>query len=146
MAKINEIQDLWEQDCIIDNNHLDDESIKTAKLHAKYINMLMETKLGISKRKIEISTLKRNKYRYYKGEMTRQELLDQGWDQWLYAKPLKYELEQLLEGDSDLVSMNLRLEYLEATLYLLESILKSIADRTWSIRNSISYKSFLAGV
>ena len=51
----------------IDNNHLDDESIKTAKLHAKYINMLMETKLGISKRKIEISTLKRNKYRYYKG-------------------------------------------------------------------------------
>jgi hypothetical protein len=146
MAKINEIQDLWEQDCIIDNNHLDDESIKTAKLHAKYINMLMETKLGISKRKIEISTLKRNKYRYYKGEMTRQELLDQGWDQWLYAKPLKYELEQLLEGDSDLVTMNLRLEYLEATLYLLESILKSIADRTWSIRNSISYKSFLAGV
>ena len=146
MAKINEIQDLWEQDCIIDNNHLDDESIKTAKLHAKYINMLMETKLGISKRKIEISTLKRNKYRYYKGEMTRQELLDQGWDQWLYAKPLKYELEQLLEGDSDLVAMNLRLEYLEATLYLLESILKSIADRTWSIRNSISYKSFLAGV
>ena len=146
MTTITEIQDLWEQDCIIDNNHLDDESIKTAKLHAKYINMLMETKLGISKRKIEISTLKRNKYRYYKGEMTRQELLDQGWDQWLYAKPLKYELEQLLEGDSDLVAMNLRLEYLEATLYLLESILKSIADRTWSIRNSISYKSFLAGV
>ena len=146
MAKINEIQDLWEQDCIIDNNHLDDESIKTAKLHAKYINILMETKLGISKRRIEISTLKKNKYRYYKGEMTRQELSDLGWDQWLYAKPLKYELEQLLEGDSDLVALNLRMEYLEATLYLLESILKSIADRTWSIRNSISYKSFLAGI
>jgi len=108
--------------------------------------MLMETKLGISKRKIEISTLRKNKYRYYKGEMTRQELSDLGWDQWLYAKPLKYELEQLLEGDSDLVALNLRMEYLEATLYLLESILKSIADRTWSIRNSISYKSFLAGI
>lgn len=146
MTTITEIQDLWEQDCIIDNNHLDDESIKTAKLHAKYINMLMETKLGISKRKIEISTLRKNKYRYYKGEMTRQELSDLGWDQWLYAKPLKYELEQLLEGDSDLVALNLRMEYLEATLYLLESILKSIADRTWSIRNSISYKSFLAGI
>jgi hypothetical protein len=146
MTTITEIQDLWEQDCIIDNNHLDDESIKTAKLHAKYINILMETKLGISKRRIEISTLKKNKYRYYKGEMTRQELSDLGWDQWLYAKPLKYELEQLLEGDSDLVALNLRMEYLEATLYLLESILKSIADRTWSIRNSISYKSFLAGI
>jgi hypothetical protein len=146
MTTITEIQDLWEQDCIIDNNHLDDESIKTAKLHAKYINILMETKLGISNRRIEISTLKKNKYRYYKGEMTRQELSDLGWDQWLYAKPLKYELEQLLEGDSDLVALNLRMEYLEATLYLLESILKSIADRTWSIRNSISYKSFLAGI
>jgi hypothetical protein len=145
MATIIEIQNLWEQDCIISNEHLDEESIKSAKLHAKYIAILMDTKLRISKMRVDLSSLRKNKFRYYRGELSRQELTDLGWSQWQYAKPLKNEMDQLLDGDSDISLLRIKMEYLEASLYLLESIMKSIADRTWSIGNSIKFKAFLAG-
>jgi hypothetical protein len=145
MATIEEIQTLWDIDSSIDSNHLDDESVKTAKLHSKYISLLMNTKLRYSKTKVDANTLRKNKFRYYRGELSKQELTDLGWDQWQYTKPLKNEMDEFLKGDSDITAMDLKLEYLTASIYLLESILKSIADRTWSIRNCIQYKAFLAG-
>ena len=145
MATIDEIQNLWDIDSNIDSHHLDDESVKTSKLHSKYISLLMGTKLRFSKTKVDYNTLRKNKFRYYRGELSRQELLDLGWDQWQYTKPLKNEMDEFLKGDSDITAMDLKLEYLTASIYLLESILKSIADRTWSIRNCIQYKAFLAG-
>lgn len=145
MATIEEIQTLWDIDSSIDSNHLDDESVKTSKLHAKYISLLMATKLKYSKTKVEYNTLRKNKFRYYRGELSRQDLQELGWDQWQHPKPLKNEMDEILKGDSDITKMDLKLEYLTTTIYLLESILKAIADRTWSIKNCISYKSFLAG-
>ena len=145
MATIEEIQTLWDIDSDIDSNHLDDESVKTAKLHSKYISLLMNTKLRFSKTKVDYNTLRKNKFRYYRGELSKQELTELGWDQWQYTKPLKNEMDEILKGDSDITAMDLKLEYLTASIYLLESILKSIADRTWSIRNCIQYKAFLAG-
>lgn len=142
---LDEIQNTWELDCEIDTNHLDTESVKTAKLHSKYIKLLIDAKLRISKLRTEYQELKKTKFRYYRGELTRQELSDLGWEQWHYAKPIKNEMEQLLEGDSDILKLKMKLEYIETMIYLLESILKSISDRTWSIRNSITFKQFLAG-
>ena len=145
MATIDEIQTLWDIDSDIDSHHLDDESVKTPKLHAKYISLLMNTKLRFSKSKVDYNILRKNKFRYYRGELSKQELTDLNWDQWQYTKPLKNEMDEFLKGDSDITAMDLKLEYLTATIYLLESILKSIADRTWSIKNCITYKAFLAG-
>jgi len=145
MATLDEITALWDVDSTIDSTHLDDESVKTAKLHAKYISLLMNTKLRYSKTKVDVNTLRKNKFRYYRGELSKQELTELGWEQWQYTKPLKNEMDEFLKGDSDITAMDLKLEYLTATIYLLESILKSISDRTWSIRNCISYKTFLAG-
>jgi len=107
--------------------------------------LLMNTKLRFSKTKVDYNTLRKNKFRYYRGELSRQELLDLGWEQWQYTKPLKNEMDEFLKGDEHITAMDLKLEYLTATIYLLESILKSIADRTWSIKNCIQYKAFLAG-
>jgi hypothetical protein len=142
---LDEIQANWELDCDIDTNHLDTESVKTAKLHSKYIKLLVDAKLRISKLRIEYQEIKKLKFRYYRGELSRQELTDLNWEQWQYAKPIKNEMEQLLDGDSDITKIKMKIEYIDTMIYLLESILKSIADRTWSIKNSITFKQFLAG-
>lgn len=142
---LDEIQANWELDCDIDTNHLDTESVKTAKLHSKYIKLLVDAKLRISKLRIEYQEIKKLKFRYYRGELSRQELTDLKWEQWQYAKPIKNEMEQLLDGDSDITKIKMKIEYIDTMIYLLESILKSIADRTWSIKNSITFKQFLAG-
>ena len=143
---IEEIQDAWEADSAIDDNYLGEASTNTPKLHAKYIKLLIGTKLKHTKYKTDYNVVRKNKFRYYRGELSRQELQDLGWEQWQGVKPLKNEMDEFLSGDDDLNKMGVRIEYLEAMIYLLESILGQIRSRDYQIKNGIQWKTFLAGM
>jgi hypothetical protein len=143
---IEEIQDSWEADSAIDDNYLGEASTNTPKLHAKYIKLLIGTKLKHTKYKTDYNVVRKNKFRYYRGELSRQELQDLGWEQWQGVKPLKNEMDEFLSGDDDLNKMGVRIEYLEAMIYLLESILGQIRSRDYQIKNGIQWKTFLAGM
>ena len=58
---------------------------------------------------------------------------------------MKNEMDQFLEGDSDLNILKTRIEYLNTAIYLLESILKQISARDWQLKNMLEHKKFLAG-
>jgi hypothetical protein len=135
----------WDKDSILDGDRADAESVNVPKLHSKYIRYLMESKLRITKLESQYNQLKKTKFRYYRGELSREELKELGWDQWQGAKPMKNEMDQFLDGDAELNSMNVKLEYIQSMVYLLESILDQIKGRNWQIRNIIEYKKFLAG-
>lgn len=143
--KVEEVVDMWEQDSAIDDNHLDTSSITTPKLHAKYLKLLIDSKIRKAKCTADYNQLRQLKFRYYRGEMTRDELKELGWEQWQYNKPLKAEMDEFLKGDADLIKLDARIEYMETMIYTLESILTQIKARDWQIRNAISYKQFLAG-
>ena len=143
---IEEIQDAWEADSAIDDKYLGEASANIPKLHAKYIKLLIGTKLKHTKYKTDYNVLRKNKFRYYRGELSRQELQDLGWDQWQGVKPLKNEMDEFLTGDDDLNKMSIRIEYLEAMIYLLESILGQIRSRDYQVKNGIEWKRFLAGM
>jgi hypothetical protein len=143
---ISELQEQWEIDSNIDGLQLDLESIKSAKLHSKYINVLVESKLKLVKLKQEYSNLRTLKFRYYRGELSRQELTELNWNQYQLNKPLKSEMDEILKGDTDLTNIEAKIEYISSMIYMTESILNSIKDRTWSIRNAIEFKKFQAGV
>jgi len=143
---IEEIQNMWETDCHIDDNHLGEQATQTPKLHSKYIKLLINYKLKLTKLKSEYNTLRKSKFRYFRGEMSRDELKDIGWDQWQGVKPLKNEMDEFLSGDTDLNTINTRIEYLETGIYLLESILNQIKSRDWEIKSHIEWKRFLAGM
>lgn len=143
--KLNEILDMWELDSNIDENHLGEASTITANLHAKYLKFLIEAKLRKAKTDVDYNTLRKTKFRYYRGELTRDELTQLGWDQWQYTKPLKAEMDEFLKGDEDLATIAARQEYINTTIYALESILSQIKQRDWQVKNSIQWKMFLAG-
>jgi hypothetical protein len=144
--KIEEIQEMWEVDCHIDDNHLGEQATQTPKLHAKYVKELIGYKLKLIKLKSEYNSTRKNKFRYYRGEMSREELKEIGWEQWQGVKPLKNEMDEFLSGDVELNSINVRIEYLETGIYLLESILNQIKSRDWEIKSHIDWKKFLAGM
>lgn len=143
---IEEIQDAWEADSAIDDKYLGEASTNTPKLHAKYIKLLIGTKLKHTKYKTDYNVLRKNKFRYYRGELSRQELQDLGWEQWQGVKPLKNEMDEFLTGDDDLNKMSIRIEYLEAMIYLLESILGQIKARDYQLSTAVKWKTFLAGM
>jgi hypothetical protein len=145
MATLSELQEEWKIDCNIDGNHLDDASLRTPHLHSKYISYLTETRLKLSKTKSDYNKLRKLKFRYYRGELSKEECVDLNWRQYQGCKPLKTEMNELLNGDEHITEMDLKIEYLGTMIALLESILWSIKDRTWSIRSAVDYKKFLAG-
>jgi hypothetical protein len=144
--KIEQIQDMWEQDCNIDDNYLGEAATTTPKFHSKYIKLLIDAKLKLSKYNSDYNQLRKTKFRYYRGEMSRQELSDLQWDQWQGVKPLKNEMDEILTGDSELNNIQMKIEYLNSMIYLLESILGQIRSRDFQIKNGIELKKFLAGM
>lgn len=143
---IDDIQIMWEADSQIDDNHLGEAATITPKLHAKYIKLLIQTKLKHTKLKADYNTLRQSKFRYYRGEMSREELAERNWNQWQGTKPLKNEMEEFLEGDSDLNHSKMKIEYIETMIYMLESILGQIKSRDFQIKNGITWKQFLSGM
>ena len=143
--KLDDVLDEWERDCVIDTNHPDNSSIETAKLHAKYLRIFTDTKLRLAKTYTEYDILRRTKFRYFRGELTRDELNELGWDQWQFTRPLKAEAEELLKGDVDLAQLKTRIAYLETMVSSIESIMNQIKNRAWEIKNIISWRQFIAG-
>lgn len=145
MATLEEILDMWEKDCQIDDNHLDQSSTDSPKLHSKYIRLLTEAKLKSTKLGIDYANLRKLKFRYYRGEMSREELAELGWSQWQGNKPIKSEMDEFLKGDTDLTKIQSRLDYLKVMIETLESIMTEIKGRAWTIKNTIAWKQFIAG-
>jgi hypothetical protein len=143
---IEQLQEMWDADCQIDDNFLGENSTATPKLHAKYVKLLVNVKLKHTKLSSEYNILRKNKFRYYRGELGREELQELGWNQWQGVKPLKNEMDEFLTGDNELNTMKVKIEYLETMIYYLESILGQIKARDWQIKSAIEWKKFLAGM
>lgn len=143
---IEQIQDMWEVDAEIDDNYLGEHATKTPKLHAKYIKLLVGVKLKHTKLSSDYNMLRKAKFRYYRGELSRDELNDLSWVQWQGVKPLKNEMDEFLTGDTDLNTLRVKIDYLETMIYLLESILTQIKARDWQLKSGIEWKRFLAGM
>jgi hypothetical protein len=143
---IEQLQDEWDKDCSINDNFLGEQATATPKLHAKYLRLLVGVKLKHTKLSSDHNQLRKNKFRYYRGELSRDELNELGWVQWQGIKPLKNEMDEFLQGDSDLNTMRVKIEYLETMIYLLESILSQIKARDWQIKTHVEWKKFLAGM
>lgn len=143
---LDEIQEMWENDAEIDDNHLGEASTASAKLHSKYLKLLIDAKLKLAKVKNDYNQQRQNRFRYYRGEMSREELKDNNWNQYQGLKPLKNEMDEILKGDTELSKIELRIEYLNTMVYALESIMTSIRGRDWAVKNGIEWKKFLAGM
>ena len=144
--QLDEILTMWDEDSKIDDNHLGEASTATAKLHSKYLKILIQAKLKKTKLDIEYNSLRKTKIRYYRGELTKQELADLGWEQWQYNKPLKAEMGEFLQGDEDLSKILVRQEYIDTMIYALESIMGQIKSRDFQLSNGVKWKVFLAGM
>lgn len=144
--KLSDIQAAWDEDCKINELNLGRESIRTATLHSKYLTYLSKTKLSLRKAQSDYLKTRRMKYRYYRGELTRQELDDLGWEQFQGNKPLKNEMDEFLQCDTDLIELQDKVEYFNTVIYTLEQIIRSINSRTWDIKSAIEWQKFSNGM
>ncbi len=143
--KLNDLQDMWIEDCKIDQTNLGRAAARVPELHAKYLKLLTTVRLQFRKADTDYLRLRKLKNRYYRGEMTREELTEQGWEQYLNNRPLRNEMDDFIQTDEDMIIMVDKTEYLKTVIYQLEQIIKSINSRTWDIKSSIDWAKFTNG-
>lgn len=146
MITLDELQNEWKSDCIIDELNLGPASVKTAELHSKYLNYLTTFKLQLRKYDSQLLTLRRIKWRYFRGELSRQELDDLGWEQYLGSQPLKNEMQEHLDSDPDVIKLGDKVEYIKSCLLFCETVMRSLNSRTWDIKNAIEWSKFTNGL
>lgn len=141
---LDELQNAWSKDCEIDDSKPDIASAKSPHLHSKYLNILIQYKLKLSKIQVELIDLRVKKSKYFRGELTREELKELGWEPWQF-KTLKSEVEPLIDADSDVQKLYLRESYIKHAVYFLESVLSEIKSRSFHCKNIIEWNRFRAG-
>ena len=145
---LNDIMKMWEVDCEIDALALDDETKKTSKLHAKYLELVNVNRLQRAKLDSDLDTLKKDKWLYYTGKMTKQDMDSKGWAYDPFnggIKPLKSELSFYYDSDEDIVKVKQKIEYQKTIGNLLEEIMNNLRWRHTHVKNIIDWKKFVSG-
>jgi hypothetical protein len=143
--ELSNIKQMASKDMPIDGTELDIESLKIPQLHNKYLNMFHDEKLILCKTETDYKSLLRTKWEYYTGKLDQEQLNYYGWDVFPF-KILKNDIQLYLDADDDLIKLKGKMQYQKEKVSYLESILKSINNRQWSIRGAIDWRKFISGV
>lgn len=145
---LENIIEMWKTDSLIDEICLDNESIKTIKIHAKYLELFTMSKLHLKKLKMDLEKLRKDKWLYYSGRMTKEEMDSRNWKYDPFnggSKPLKSDLDIFIGTDADVQKTVLRIEYQTQMVELLEEIINTLRWRHSHIRNIIDFRKFQSG-
>jgi len=146
MLNSEELMEQWAADSKLDQTQLMHTLYSHPILHSKYLTHLQTYKIQLRKHAMKYAKLKSLKIRYFNGELTKEELVSKGWLQYLFKKPLKSEMDSLLDADTELQELQEQSLYLETLVQACESILKENNSRTFLYRSIIDYEKFQAGV
>ena len=142
--KLEEIQQLWENDSTIDRTELGEESLKIPQLHSKYFKIFSSERMTLRKLESDLKVLHKQKFEYYSGTLDEQTMKENGWE----PNPLRIlrtDLLMYLESDKEYSLLQLRIEMQKEKIDFLESIIKSLSTRGYQIKSAIEWEKFKVG-
>ena len=142
---LDEIRKMSSVDLKMDETELEIESMKTPQIHNKYLIIFTDEKLILGKMRSDMYRLKKDKWLYYTGKMSQEELDEYGWDTF-DLNILKSDIDKFLDADEDIIKLSNRILLQKEKVEYLENIIKIINNRQWSIRSAIDWLKFTSGV
>ena len=139
---LEKIQEMWENDSTIDPDNLHDESLKIPQLHSKYYTIYNTITLLREKARGTYNRVRLERHNYYTGKAPAEVYVE---DPFPYKVRDKEALQRYMEADDKLNSIDLKIRYYDVMLKFLEEIIKTIANRTFQIKNAIEWHKFQAG-
>ena len=141
---LEEIFAHWEKDSKIDRSDISQESIKVPELHHKYMKIYTPESLQLRKLKQEYKSLYKLKWEYYLGIMDYDTMKELGWEP-ISLKILKQDVDIYISSDKDLQAINNKIAIQEEKTAVLESMIKMISTRNYTIKNYIDFERFQVG-
>ena len=131
-------------DSKIDRTELGEESLRIPALHSKYFNLFSQERMTLRQLEVELKTLYRQKFEYYNGTLSEDELGANGWEPFA-LRVLKSDISVYMQADTDLNKIGLRIEMQKEKVDFLESIIKNLPARGYQINAAISWERFKVG-
>ena len=144
---LEQVLEEWATDSQLPRNNLDEASRQTPSLHSKYLTILSQTKLRLKKAEMDQKTLLKQKFLYYNGKMSEDELKATGWDfdPLNGLKIMKGEMDYYYDSDKEIQESELKIQYLITLIDTLKEIVNNLNWRHQTIGNMIRWKVFEAG-
>ena len=142
-----EVLQMWQKDGQIDELKLDDTTIRMARIHSKYLELLTIAKMTRKKRELEYKTLLKDKWLYYNGKLSKEQIDAFKWEYDPFGglnKPLKGDMNYYYDADTDIQRSQALLEVEKILVETLEEIMSTIRWRHQNIGNIIRWRSFEA--
>lgn len=143
MKNLEEILQNWEQDTKIDITQISRELVKIPLLHSKYLTVLSRHRQLSKKAYSDFISLKKIKWEWITGKLSRDELKDLGWEQFPFV--LKSDTSLYLESDKDLIKLQDKKVYHDEIMEVCKDILGELKSRTYQLRAYIDNEKFLNG-
>ena len=138
---LDEIQSLWNEDSKLDADNLHTESTNIPALHAKYYRILNKFFLLKKMEENKFKILKKEKWQYYTGKADPEIYIDKPFDH----KVLRQDVDKYMDADEDLIRLISKVDYYQVMISYLDSILKTINNRTFQIKNAVEWQKFIRG-
>lgn len=133
-----------ETDLKIDETRLDEESLRTPQLHNKYLMLLLRLKNRKDKLERELKGLQKDKWLYYTGKMSEEDLKKLGWEPF-ELNVLRTDVDRIMDADRDLLEIEGKYKEISRIVDYVEDVVKVISNRQWSIRAAIDWQKFTNG-
>ena len=133
---------MWRKDSVIDRDNLHDESLKIPQLHSKYYTLYNTITLLRERARDSYSKIKLERHNFYSGKAPAEVYVEEPFP---YKVREKEALQRYLDADEKLNAIDLKIRYYDVQLKFLEEIIKTVANRTFQIKNAIEWQKFQAG-
>lgn len=139
---LEQVQEMWNKDSVIDPDNLHTESLKTPQLHAKYYTIYNTTLILREKANDTYNKAKLERYNYYTGKAPAEVYVNEPFP---YKLRDKDAVQRHMDADERLNNLILKVRYYDIMLRFLEEIIKTISNRSFTIKNAIDWCKFTAG-
>lgn len=139
---LDDITEMWKKDSIIDQDNLQEESLKIPQLHSKYYTIYNTITLLREKAKNTHNKVKLERHNYYSGKAPAEVYVEEPFP---YKVRDKESLQRYMDADEKVYKVEMKIKYYDIMLKFLEEVLKMIFQRNYQIKNSIEFLKFSAG-
>ena len=138
---LEKLQEQVDKDLKINETELDLESLKTPQLHNTYMKHLTKYKLMLSRAESDLHSIKREKWEYYTGKADASVYAEKPFN----FKLLRQDVDQYIQSDERYVMAKQKVDYLNTTIQFLDSTIRQISNRGFTIKNAIDWRKFTSG-
>jgi len=140
---LEQLQDKWKEDSVIDPEKYGEESVRIPQLHMRYMEFYNTFSLMKKDRESEMRSLVKEKWLYYKGREPAKIYKDAPFDLKLTTRE---EINMFIDADDDVRKLQLKIDYIEQVIFFLDGVLRQINGRNFQIKNAIEWQRFQTGM